>query len=112
MAVTLTNQAKHLLIVQLNDGGSVYLAPGETSGPLDEAQLSGSERLERMLREGLIASAQPQEKEAEPPDATAAQPKAAAASAAEQPATPEGAEAASAAPPGATPPMQAVDTNK
>jgi hypothetical protein len=63
MAVTLTNQAKHLLTVPLNDGGSVYLAPGETSGALDESQLSGNERLGKMIRAGLINAAPPKSSE-------------------------------------------------
>jgi hypothetical protein len=60
MAVTISNQAKQLLIVQLNDGEVVYLAPGETSRALDERQVGGNEKLAKLTRDNLVALGQPE----------------------------------------------------
>lgn len=103
MAVMLTNQAKYLLIVPLNDGQSIYLAPGGTSGALDEAQLSGNERLGKMIGNGLVAVVKETEKtEAATKDTgTETHPSAATESVVE------------AAPPAeATPPAQPVENNQ
>ena len=63
MALTLTNLASHLLILQLNNGNSVYLGPGETSTAIDELQISGNDKITKLLRNSLVATTQA---EAEP----------------------------------------------
>jgi hypothetical protein len=54
MAVTITNRASHLLIVPLNDGQALYLAPGETSRPVEERQVSGNEKVAKLSRGSLV----------------------------------------------------------
>lgn len=61
MALTLTNLASHLLILQLNNGNSVYLAPGETSDAIDEEQINGNDKIDKLLRNSLVASQQAEE---------------------------------------------------
>ncbi|MGB8507299.1 MAG: hypothetical protein WCD76_02750 [Pyrinomonadaceae bacterium] len=56
MAITITNEADHLLIVPLNDGQSVYLAPGETSGPIEELQINDNEKLSKLSQGNLIST--------------------------------------------------------
>jgi hypothetical protein len=56
MATTITNRAKHLLILQLNDGQSIYLAPNETSRAIDETQLNGNEQVSKLMQNNLITS--------------------------------------------------------
>ena len=60
MAVTISNQAKQLLIVQLNDGEVVYLAPGEKSRALDERQVGGNEKLAKLTRDNLVSLGRPE----------------------------------------------------
>jgi hypothetical protein len=83
MAIKITNQSRHLLIVPLNNGESLYLAPGATSGDLDDILVNGNEKIAKLSGENLIATVVPQpqppaaEEEgagAEPPPAPAAPP--------------------------------------
>ena len=71
MALTLTNLASHLLILQLNNGNSVYLAPGETSDAIDEEQINGNDKIDKLLRNSLVASQQAEEELPEPKKAKA-----------------------------------------
>ncbi len=71
MALTLTNLASHLLILQLNNGNSVYLAPGETSGAVDEGQINGNDKINKLLRNSLVAAAEAKEEPAAPKKAKA-----------------------------------------
>ena len=61
MAITITNKADYLLILQLNDGQSVYLAPGESSSAIDERQLSGNEKFAKLRSGNLIATSSEEE---------------------------------------------------
>lgn len=58
MAFTIQNRAKHLLVIPLNSGETLHLAPGETSGPVEGFELDRNEKVERLLNDGLIASTQ------------------------------------------------------
>lgn len=58
MAFTIRNRAKHLLIIPLNSGESLYLAPGESSGPVESYELDNNAKVEKMLRDNLISSAE------------------------------------------------------
>jgi hypothetical protein len=55
MASTIQNRAKHLLVLPLNSGGTLHLAPGETSSLIEDFELENNEKVERLLKEGLIA---------------------------------------------------------
>ena len=89
MAITITNRGQQLLIVQLNDGRAVYLAPGEASRPVEEMQISGNAKVSKLTRDNLVSVSEVKTKEEAPPKAApqvtpaAAQPAAAAHPAAE-----------------------------
>lgn len=55
MPMTITNGAQRLIILQLNDGSSLYLAPGESSGPVDEVKVSGNEKVRKLMNESVIS---------------------------------------------------------
>ena len=59
MPVQITNQShgpwRGLLTVQLNSGESLYLAPSETSPPLDDQEVVANRWVQRLLDRGLIA---------------------------------------------------------
>jgi hypothetical protein len=58
MAFTITNRAKHLLIIPLNSGESLYLAPGEASDPIEAYELDNNEKVDKLLSNNLIASSE------------------------------------------------------
>lgn len=55
MASTIQNRARHLLVLPLNGGGTLHLAPGETSSPVEEFELDNNEKVGRLVKDGLIA---------------------------------------------------------
>lgn len=55
MASTIQNRARHLLILPLNSGGTLHLVPGETSAPVEDFDIERNEKVERLLKDGLIA---------------------------------------------------------
>jgi hypothetical protein len=65
MPITITNKADYLLILQLNDGQSVYPPPGESSSAIDDRLLSGNEKFAKLERENIISVATREEGEAE-----------------------------------------------
>lgn len=65
MAFTIQNRARHLLVLPLNSGGTLHLAPGETSSPVAAFEIDNNEKVERLLNEGLLAV---NESGAAPPD--------------------------------------------
>lgn len=58
MAYTITNRAKMTLIIPLNSGESLYLAPGESSAPVEDYELSNNEKVDKLLRDNLITAAE------------------------------------------------------
>ena len=66
MAVTFTNRAKHLLIVEFNSGESVYLAPGETSDPIEEFEINGNQKISKLISYNLVSSNPVKKAEAQP----------------------------------------------
>lgn len=55
MASTIQNRARHLLVLPLNGGGTLHLAPGETSSPVEDFELDNNEKVGRLVKDGLIA---------------------------------------------------------
>jgi len=55
MPFIIQNRAKHLLVLPLNSGGTLHLAPGETSSPVADFEINNNEKVDRLLNEGLIA---------------------------------------------------------
>jgi len=56
MALHIVNRAKHLLIIPLNSGKTVHLAPGESSHPVQEREINANEKVAKLLKENLIAT--------------------------------------------------------
>lgn len=55
MQVALVNQTKSLLIVTLNGGMSLYMAPGQTSESVDYMEIAGNEKIEKLRKTGAVA---------------------------------------------------------
>ena len=55
MALHIANQAKHLLIIPLNSGKAVHLAPGESSHPIEELEINANEKVAKLLKANLVA---------------------------------------------------------
>jgi hypothetical protein len=73
MALTFTNLATHMLILQLNNGNSVYLAPGETSAAIHDGQVNGNDKIAKLQRNNFLATSQAKEP-AKPKKAEAREP--------------------------------------
>ncbi|MFX0194759.1 MAG: hypothetical protein ACFFCW_01455 [Candidatus Hodarchaeota archaeon] len=54
IAVHIANRAKYLLIIPLNSGKTIYLAPGESSRPLEYFEISENEKVEKLLKANLV----------------------------------------------------------
>jgi hypothetical protein len=52
--VTITNQARHLLICTLNSGRTLHLAPAERSAPVEHLEINGNEKIGKLVRTGLV----------------------------------------------------------
>jgi hypothetical protein len=68
MRVTIRNLAGHLLICTLNSGRTIHLAPAEISEPLNALELSGNEKIDKLVRSRLVSIAV-----SEPAEPTASQ---------------------------------------
>jgi len=55
MQVALVNQTKSLLIVTLNGGTSLHMAPGQTSEAVDYREIAGNEKIEKLRKIGTLA---------------------------------------------------------
>lgn len=66
MALTFTNLATHMLILQLNNGSTVYLAPGETSDAINNEQVNGNDKISKLLRNSVVATSEAEEKPVRP----------------------------------------------
>jgi hypothetical protein len=55
MTVKLANRAKHLVIVPLNSGDTIHLAPHETSRPIEEVEIQHNGAVEKLVRGNFIA---------------------------------------------------------
>ena len=56
MAISITNRTRQLLIMELNNGEAIYLAPDRNSEPIDESLVNGNEKFSKLLRGNLITS--------------------------------------------------------
>lgn len=61
MPKIITNRSKQLLIISLNSGDSLHLAPGEESDPVEDYQLDNNEKVEKLKSQNLITSTSPEE---------------------------------------------------
>ena len=56
------------MVVPLNSGAAIHLAPGETCDPLDEVETAANPKIEKMSGVGLISLAQTKSKSADRDD--------------------------------------------
>ena len=56
MAFRIKNISHQVLLVSLNSGKTVYLAPGESSRPIEELEISGNEKVAELLKANLVAT--------------------------------------------------------
>jgi len=56
MAYKIANHAKHLLIVELNSGETVHLAPDELSNSIEDVEIDGNEKVAKLLKMNLIST--------------------------------------------------------
>ena len=56
MPLKITNRSGHLLIIPLNSGRTIHLAPGEASDAIEDYELEKNEHVARLEHNGLIAS--------------------------------------------------------
>lgn len=56
MAFIIQNRARHLLVLPLNSGETLHLAPGETSPPVEEYELAENAKVERLMQDGLVTA--------------------------------------------------------
>ena len=57
MSTRITNKSRQALVVPLNSGTAINLAPGETCDPLDEFETTANAKIEKMSSSGLIGLA-------------------------------------------------------
>ena len=51
----IVNRTKALLILTLNSGVTLHLAPGQRSAPVDTREIADSDKIEKLLKNGTIA---------------------------------------------------------
>ncbi|HST54090.1 MAG TPA: hypothetical protein VLJ61_18935 [Pyrinomonadaceae bacterium] len=54
MAFVIQNRAGHLLVLPFNSGGTLHLAPGETSSPVEGFEIENNAKVKRLSKEGLV----------------------------------------------------------
>ena len=54
MKIILQSLVNHVLIIELNSRKTVYLAPGESSSLIDELEITGNNKVAKLLRTSLI----------------------------------------------------------
>ena len=58
MAAKIANRTGHLLVIPLNSGATLYLAPGEVSDPVEDYELERNEHVGRLLAGEMIEYAE------------------------------------------------------
>jgi hypothetical protein len=66
VAITITNQAKYLVLVPMPSRTTVHLGPGESSGPLPDTDVNQNLKLDKMVKAGLIRVNRPAPAKAKP----------------------------------------------
>ena len=57
MAMSYVNRAQHLVIVPLNTGETVHLAPSEVSRPLEDYEIRDNPGIDKLLARGFVRAA-------------------------------------------------------
>ena len=58
MPFRITNRAKQLLVVPLNGGDAIHLAPGESSAPVEDYELQNNAHVEKLMLNNFVELAQ------------------------------------------------------
>lgn len=54
MATTITNRSRQLLVVPLNSGATLHLAPGEEAAGVDPVEVKNNAAIQKMSQKGWI----------------------------------------------------------
>ena len=54
MQYELINQTRALLVVPLRSGASLHIGPGKQTGPVEDFEITGSEKIAKMQKLGLL----------------------------------------------------------
>jgi hypothetical protein len=63
--ITLTNRGRYLAIVTLNSGRTLHLAPSHVSDPIDDIEVNGNAKVEKLVNAGELALNHVEEKNSE-----------------------------------------------
>lgn len=63
MATSLTNRSRQLLVVPLNSGVTVHLAPGEEAAGIDPIEVKNNTTIQKMAQKGWIVLTETKEGE-------------------------------------------------
>jgi hypothetical protein len=55
MEVQLKNRSAYLTIVTLNSGKTIHLAPSEVSGAIDDLEVNGNRKVEKLVTTGKLS---------------------------------------------------------
>jgi hypothetical protein len=55
MEITLTNRSRYLAIVTLNSGRTLHLAPSHVSDPIDDVEINGNAKVDKLVNAGELA---------------------------------------------------------
>jgi hypothetical protein len=64
--ITLTNLSPYLAIVTLNSGITLHLAPSQVSEPIDDLEVNGNLKVEKLVNVGQLAVHQVERNKPEP----------------------------------------------
>jgi hypothetical protein len=57
VTIRIRSHARHLLICTLNSGRTIHLAPAEISSPFQLLEINGNEKIDKLVRTGLVSIA-------------------------------------------------------
>jgi hypothetical protein len=55
MAVRLQNKSKYLAIITVNSGKTYHVAPGKSSPPIEDLELSRNKKISKLVNSGQLA---------------------------------------------------------
>lgn len=64
MATNITNRSRQLLVVPLNSGATVHLAPGEEAAGIDPIEVKNNATVRKMAQKGWVVLTETKEGEA------------------------------------------------
>jgi len=55
MEILLRNRSPYLMLVTLNSGNTLHLAPTRASGPIDDIEINGNKKVDKLMKSGQIS---------------------------------------------------------